>query len=116
LIILFALAAPLVISALLTFSWRRRKPAVAEVRAYRRCCDKLKAQGLERSAGETPGDFARRVALTKPELAEWINAVTEQFTAASYRPVGGVEHSEAVQSLRKLARQNPLNRRPRKPA
>ncbi len=116
LIILFALAAPLVISALLTVSWRRRKPAVAEVRAYRRCCDKLKAQGLERSAGETPGDFARRVALTKPELAEWINAVTEQFTAASYRPVGGVEHSEAVQSLRKLARQNPLNRRPRKPS
>lgn len=116
LIILAALAIPLLISALLTVSWRRRETVSAEVKAYRKCCARLSSFGLERRKGETPGDFARRVAAANPALVEWIDGVTQAFTVASYSRVNSADAEEAIRTMRQLARDNPLNPRQRRPA
>lgn len=116
LVILLALAVPLIVVGLTTISWQRRQQLAAETKAYLRCCELLKARGLERKTGETPRDFAARVEQAAPEWGEWIRRVTECFQRASYEPVDAHGYQESLAELRRLRRQAPLRMMRRKRA
>ncbi|MEP5766537.1 MAG: DUF3488 and transglutaminase-like domain-containing protein [Halieaceae bacterium] len=73
---------PIVVATL----WRRKglrlDPAT---RAYSEFCDKLSRSGLARARQEAPGDYARRVTASRPELAAEVSAITRTYEAISYR-------------------------------
>lgn len=51
---------------------------------YERLTAPLRRAGLQRRAGETPRQFARRVRAVLPEHGEWIDGLTGQFERARY--------------------------------
>lgn len=109
LIILLALALPMIAAGLMTVGWPQRRFVPAAVQAYTRCTSQLAAQGYSRRNGEAPRDFATRVAADLPAYAEWLNAVTDTFYRAYYQPVGEPEYRQALARLRSLRRAYPGN-------
>ncbi|MBB3046263.1 transglutaminase-like putative cysteine protease [Litorivivens lipolytica] len=110
LLLLIALAFPLLLSALLTISWRRGHRQAPEVRLYERCCARLERCGIVRSRGEAPGDFACRVEREMPEWADWFHGVTAVFSRASYQPIGSEAFSQSLSELKRLEREGPTRR------
>ncbi|MFT5794353.1 MAG: transglutaminase-like putative cysteine protease [Saprospiraceae bacterium] len=51
---------------------------------YLRFCQLLQKHGLPRKAGEGPSDYAARVTLVRPDLADAIERVTEAYIALNY--------------------------------
>lgn len=109
LIILLALAVPMVAAGLMTVGWPRRRFVPAAVQAYTRCTAPLAARGYSRRPGEAPRDFAARVAVDFPEYRDWLNEVTDAFYRAYYQPVEEPEYRQALAQLRALRRSSPAN-------
>ncbi len=107
LIILVALAIPMVVAGLLTLGWSRRQYVPKEVQAYVRCTSLLAAQGFERRKGEAPRDFANRVVAELPDYGPWLNAVTDAFYRAYYQPIDEPGYRNALLELHKLRRTYP---------
>jgi len=55
-------------------------------RLYLKLCDRFAAMGLAREPWETPNQFAARVAVEEPQLAQDIQTLTEQYTELAYEP------------------------------
>ncbi len=108
--VLAALAVPLLLAALLTLSWKTARKQAPEVKIYERCCALLERRDLRRSAGEAPGDFARRVARDAPEMASWFDQVTAAFSRASYQPGDSSAYAQAVAELKRLEGGGPSRR------
>lgn len=84
----------LMLAAYLAF--RQRTPAApAEVRAYRHFCGKLARIGLLRRPAEAPMDFARRVAVVRPDLAAQVATISQRYTNVRYGSSG--RHHELAQ-------------------
>lgn len=56
----------------------------AEVKLYRRFCQKMAKFGVAIRPGEGASDFAARAKAEKPELSDWINDVTQGFVRLRY--------------------------------
>lgn len=82
-----------------TLYGKRRQEHPAD-RLYRRYCERLARAGLERSPGEGPRDFARRVADRRPAEAERARQVALLYVAMRYRP----ESPDSAVQLRRLRR------------
>ena len=102
LIVLLALALPMIIAGLMTVGWPRRAYVPAAVKAYTRCTAQLEMQGYTRGNGEAPRDFCRRVSAQQPEYAQWLTEVTDAFYRAYYQPVDDPQYREALAALRSL--------------
>ena len=86
-------AALFLIGLALKLRWQGRdlseRPAV---RSYRCFCQKLAGIGLAREVGETPTDYALRVAVARPDLAQAVSDITQLFVALVYKPaLSGLE-------------------------
>lgn len=94
----------LVAGALFLWALRGERRAIHPVdRAYRRYCERLARRGVSRETGEGPAAFARRVAATRPALAEEAREFARLYAALRYRPPG--RHERALERrLRQLAR------------
>jgi transglutaminase-like putative cysteine protease len=57
-------------------------------RAWARLCRKLARAGLARLPGEGPTDFARRVAIARPDLAAPVTDIADRYVRLRYRPPG----------------------------
>ncbi|WP_444924550.1 DUF3488 and DUF4129 domain-containing transglutaminase family protein [Microbulbifer sp. DLAB2-AF] len=80
------------------FTGRGRKQPVVE-RLYAVFCKRMARAGITRRPGEAPRDFAERIALESPPLAEFSGRATDAFERAAY---GG--DKEALNELRRLLR------------
>ena len=80
---------------------RRRDAATA---AYLAACERLAAAGLPRRRGESPGDYARRVAAARPDLGATLEALTADYVALSYGNAAAAERDRLTQRLRRAAR------------
>ncbi len=107
LILLLALALPMIAAGLMTIGWPKRKIEPPPVQAYKRCIDLLAAKGFPRAEGEAPRDYARRVGAELPEYAQWLQAVTDAFYRSYYEPVGQSQYREALARLKSLQNSNP---------
>jgi len=58
--------------------------------AYRHFCARLARRGLRPRTGEAPGDFAHRVGLQRPDLAEGVAHITRLYVAQRYAPAPAV--------------------------
>jgi len=67
-------------------------------RLYRDFCKKLGRVNLARGRGEAPGDYALRVAATRPELAAQVDSISRLYEGISYR---GQRSATALELLRK---------------
>jgi transglutaminase-like putative cysteine protease len=66
-------------------AWRLRPPPMPEaLRLYRQFCVRLEKSGLARAPQEGPRDFAARVAVERPALAQAVDQVTRLYTALRY--------------------------------
>ena len=98
-LVLFGIGAlvliPVAISLLGRPQAARLEPAS---RLYRDFCKKLGRVNLVRGRGEAPGDYALRVAATRPELAAQVDSITRLYERISYR---GQRSDTALDLLRK---------------
>jgi transglutaminase-like putative cysteine protease len=98
-LVLFGIGAlvliPVAISLLGRPQAARLEPAS---RLYRDFCKKLGRVNLARGRGEAPGDYALRVAATRPELAAQVDSITRLYERISYR---GQRSDTALDLLRK---------------
>lgn len=69
------------------------------VRAWNRLSRKLSRIGLARKAWEGPADYARRVTLARPELAQPLLAIATLYIDLRYGRLGG---KQPIQKLRRL--------------
>ncbi|MDO3384163.1 transglutaminase TgpA family protein [Gilvimarinus algae] len=70
---------------LLWLLWRRRPEVLpAEQRLYQRFCRKLAKAGYPRGTGESPSNYARRVATARPEHASQLWRVAILFEQVAY--------------------------------
>ncbi|KAB2922348.1 MAG: DUF3488 domain-containing protein [Candidatus Contendobacter sp.] len=81
--------------------WRSRLARDPVARAWQRFCARLARHGLARGATEGPLDFAGRVAVQRPELAESVREIARLYAALRYGPVAPPER---VRQLRHLTR------------
>ena len=81
--------------------WRSRLARDPVARAWQRFCARLARRGLARGATEGPLDFAGRVAVQRPELAESVREIARLYAALRYGPVAPPER---VRQLRHLTR------------
>ena len=65
------------------FQPRRTDPAAA---TYRRFLGRLARHGIERTVGEAPRDFAKRVRRLRPDLGTPALAITETYLRLRYLP------------------------------
>lgn len=72
-------------------------------RQYRLYCQRLAKSGLVRAPGESPVDFARRIADSKPSEAGRAREVALLYTTLRYRPVTP-EFAVLMRRLQRLAR------------
>ncbi|MFV8781940.1 transglutaminase TgpA family protein [Microbulbifer sp. SA54] len=96
-------AAPIALALVVLLFWLNissrgpRIPAVS--RLYLRFCRRMARAGLARNPGETPGEFARRVAREQPRLGPMAAHITAAYEKAAY---GGDPAAE--KQLRRLVR------------
>ena len=74
--------------ALSGFMLWRRKPAGGDpaTALYRRFCNKLARRGMVRRPNEGPLDFAKRIAVWRPDLAERVETISNLYVALRYQP------------------------------
>ncbi len=88
--------------AIIAFSvlWRGGRAPVSPVtRQYLRFTDKLARAGLPRLPGEAPGDYARRVAISRPDLRQGVESITRLYEQVAYQ-----EQHRSLTTLRQLVR------------
>lgn len=107
LMVLLALAIPMIVAGLMTVGWPRKQFVPPAVRGYLRCTSLLETQGCKRGQGEAPRDFAIRVGAKLPLYAEWLNEVTDAFYRAYYQPVEAPDYQAALLRLQYLRRTFP---------
>jgi len=77
-------------------------------RLYREYCNQLAKIGLPREQGEGPQDYLRRVAQTRPDLADSLEQVTRLYMAIAYQSAdqgtqnASPEQTEMRQAIREL--------------
>ena len=71
---------------------------------YDQHCRRLARLGVIAAATEGPCDFAERAAAMRPDLAQWLRAVTVQYVAIRY---GGDGSAQALRQLRRLLAARP---------
>lgn len=72
------------LTALFLLLRRTRRPLPAAEKEYLRFCRLLESQNLGRRKGEGALDFARRVALARPDLAAGVDEVTAAYIQANF--------------------------------
>lgn len=87
--------------ALALLGGRQDMPPDPLRRPYDRFCRKLARRGLAQRPHEGPQDFARRVALARPELAAPVQAITTLYVELRY---AGETGPGQLQRLRRLVR------------
>lgn len=114
-ILLFALAAALAVLWMAWLSHRGERERDPLLRAWHRLDRRYAQLGLERAPSEAAGDWVRRVAEARPELAPELNALSQRF--ADWRYAGSQAEPRGARRLkaliRDLRRHSP--RRPRTP-
>ncbi|WP_373078464.1 DUF3488 and DUF4129 domain-containing transglutaminase family protein [Zhongshania sp.] len=101
LVIMLAGGIPLALAAFFSLRLPRRAGEDLAARYYLASCLALSSKGVVRGAGETPDDFARRIALEQPCWAAWLNEQTRLFTVCSYLPQNSAAYQENLQSLKR---------------
>ncbi len=92
-----------VVGLLAALSLRPRHAATdAAQAAYLALCAKLARAGLARAAHEGPLDFARRVAVARPDLGAPVRAMIELYVAARYGTGDEAALEELVQGVRRF--------------
>jgi transglutaminase-like putative cysteine protease len=88
LVMLLALGMTLVLGWLTWQVRRELKPQASDVtaRTYARLCAKLAAAGLPRKSHEGAEAYARRVALSRPDLGDRVTALCRHYSALRYAP------------------------------
>jgi hypothetical protein len=97
-----ALVLLLVAASLFGVTPRRRRDAATA--AYLQICERLAALGLERRRGEGPFDYARRVAVVRPDLGAGLQALTADYVALSYGSAAAAQRGALMQRLRQAVR------------
>ncbi|MBT6891152.1 MAG: DUF3488 domain-containing transglutaminase family protein [Gammaproteobacteria bacterium] len=87
-------------TALLLLLRRSQHELAPADREYLKFCRYLANQGLERSMGEGPISYARRVATSRPDLATSVDAVTDAYIRVNFID----DRPEDVGTLRKAVR------------
>jgi len=82
--------------ALLVFRRSPVKQLDPAVRYYLRFCQKMDLVGLPRHSGETPAAFAARVARERPDLAEHVVRIQEQYDRLVYATNNPTESARGV--------------------
>ena len=77
-------------------------------RAYLQFCDRLANNGIPRAAGETPDQFAQRVAMAKPELAAAVTQLTRLYNELAYG--SGQDARASERFTREVAKFRPSRR------
>ncbi len=108
LISLMLIAVSLTLGTILAVLMHERKRQDPLDRLYGRFCQELARRGIPRLAHEGPLDYGRRVAVSKPELAPWVEGFLGLYLPARYGTQRGPETAQA------LARA--LKRRPWRPS
>jgi transglutaminase-like putative cysteine protease len=75
-------------------------------RLYLKACDRLASEGLPRAPGETPGQYAARVAEQRPRLAPAFLDLTQRYTDLAYGP-GATGSAELATFRREVGRFQP---------
>ncbi len=74
-------------------------------REYLKLCDRLARGGIARRPGETPAQFAERVAAEQPQWAEPLDGLTEAYCHMAYAPaVAGADDPSLADFRRKVRR------------
>jgi hypothetical protein len=97
-----ALVLLLVAASLFGVKPRRRRDAATT--AYLQICERLAALGLERRRGEGPFDYARRVAVVRPDLGDELQTLTADYVALSYGDAAAAQRGALMQRLRQSVR------------
>ena len=89
-------------------------------RLYRQFCGRLRARGMKRLPGESPGAFAERVAREQPHNADAVWRITALYERIAYQQAstgegGEVNDEKGAALLRSLRREIRRFRPPRKP-
>jgi transglutaminase-like putative cysteine protease len=84
--------------------WRRPKTADPVLRIYQRFCNKLAGRGIKRAKSEGPLDFARRVTVLRPDLADEVDLITNYYQRLRYSSKPTVEWLPAMLSAVKKFR------------
>lgn len=90
---------------LLSQPLRRKDPAV---KVYQKFCRKIKKVGLERSEGETAGDFSKRIVAMRPDLKSQVEAITVLFEEIQYQDQ--LVRKNKIQHLKQLVRKLSVRR------
>lgn len=83
-----------------TLYGKRRREHPAD-RLFRRYCQRMARFGLVRSPGEGPYEYARRVALSRPEEAERADQIARVYVSLRYRE-GKADDTVLIRRLRRL--------------
>lgn len=94
------------------FYKRGRKKLKPEHQMYATFCKLLATQGYIKSPGEGENDFAKRIALHRPDLAESVQHITLMYTNLVYSSVcnDARTRSDALAKLKTAIKQLPVNR------
>lgn len=101
LLILATLGAVIAVVSLSLLRHRVSASVSAETRLYWQFCQRLEKLGLERAAGEAPGDFCERVVTRYPHLSQPVRDITRQFQSIAYQSDLSGPNPRALSKLRK---------------
>jgi transglutaminase-like putative cysteine protease len=88
-LVLFVAIGVLLLLIWLALWWRHRAPPPSMVqRNYLRFCRKLARSGLARAGSEGPLDYARRVSRARPDLADAVRVIADQYVGLRYAGAG----------------------------
>jgi len=85
--------------ALTIWALRKRIRIDPTVRAWNRLSRKLERIGLARKDWEGPADYAHRVSLARPELAQPLSAITALYIDLRYGKLSGKESRQKLRGL-----------------
>jgi transglutaminase-like putative cysteine protease len=83
---------------------RERHQLSAPDREYLRMCQRLDRLGATRQRGETPAQFAARVAVEYPHLAEPFAELTAMYASLAYAPADTQAQGQSLALFRRKAR------------
>jgi transglutaminase-like putative cysteine protease len=77
---------------------------------YLGLCDRMARSGLPRAVGETPQQYALRVAGERPQLADRFLYLTDLYSRLAYAPTGSGDDSDGLAEFRREARRFRIGR------
>ncbi|TNF35467.1 MAG: DUF3488 domain-containing protein [Gammaproteobacteria bacterium] len=98
----FGLAIGGVLLSVWSREWLRKRDPLAD--AYLRFCTALAREGLPRSAGEAPGDYAARVSEARPDLAAQVQSIHRLYESMAYKALPDEQYQQGVRLLRTQVR------------